>query len=361
MKAIIFAGGVGTRLWPLSRRKSPKQFEKIIGDKSTLQLTVERLRPDFKDEDIYISTQNEYVEVIQTQLPYIPVSNIFTEPEKRDVGPAVAIISGYLSQKFPEEPFVILWSDHIVKKNKLFNTILIEVGKFVSEKKNCMVFVGQKPRFASENLGWLEIGERYKKLGPFNLYTFRACKYRPHKSMAENFFKNKSYCWNLGYFVSTPKFIYSQFQKHCPDIYRIAEKIVNLSDSENFNKNIHKYYREMPEISFDNAVLEKLDKNYAYVIKEDIGWSDVGAWEALKEALSSTKKDNISQGRVLLNSSQDCLVYNYEGKKTIVGVDLNDILVVNTQDVLLVAKKSASKKIKEIVEGFKGTENEKLT
>jgi len=117
----------------------------------------------------------------------------------------------------------------------------------------------------------------------------------------------------------------------------------------------------MAEISFDNAVLEQLDKQHAYVVMEDIGWSDVGAWEALKEALEKETQDNIIRGRVLLENSEDNLVYNYEGSKLIVGVNLKDLLVVNTNDVILVAQKSAVQQIKKLVESFQGTENEHLT
>ena len=361
MKAIIFAGGVGTRLWPLSRKKSPKQFEKVVGNKSTLQLAAERLQPEFAPEDIFISTGEQYVKMVQEQLSFIPEANIIAEPAKRDVGPAVCLIMGYLAKKFPEEPVVILWSDHLVKKIDLFKRILMDVGPYVKNKGKCIVFIGQNPRFASENLGWIEIGKHIEKEGETDLSEFKDFKYRPDADMAQAFLNSKKYCWNLGYFVSTPQYIYSLFKTHSPEIYETAEKIVHASTVSEFKNNLKKYYKEMPEISFDNAVLEKIDASASFVVNEDIGWSDVGAWEALKEALEHKSEDNITKGRVLLENSQDSLVYNYEGKKMIVGVELDDILVVNTDDVLLVARKSAVQQIKKIVEGFQGTENEKLT
>jgi len=361
MKAVIFAGGVGTRLWPLSRKKSPKQFEKVVGNKSTLQLATERLLPEFSAEDIFISTSERYVKMVREQLPFIPIENIIAEPAKRDVGPAVGLIMGYLVRRFPNEPIIILWSDHLVKKIELFKKIIMNVGSFVEKKRNCIVFIGQKPRFASENLGWIQIGEKTSKAGDTDLSAFQAFKYRPDTKMAEAFFQSKKYCWNLGYFVSTPQYIYSLFKKHSPEIYETAEKILSSDELPQFRKNLKKFYKEMPEISFDNAVLEKIDMKSAFVVDEDIGWSDVGAWEALKEALEQHREDNITKGRVLLENSQDNLVYNYDGKKMIVGVALDDLLVVNTEDVLLVARKSAVQQIKKIVEGFQGTENEKLT
>lgn len=361
MKAVIFAGGVGTRLWPLSRKKSPKQFEKVVGNKSTLQLATERLLPEFSAEDIFISTGEQYVKMVEEQLPFIPQDNIIAEPAKRDVGPAVGLIMGYLAQKYPHEPVVILWSDHLVKKIELFKKILLDVGAFVSKNNDCIVFIGQKPRFASENLGWIQIGTQSAQSGDTPLHSFKAFKYRPDTETATKFYNSKKYCWNLGYFVSTPQYIYSLFKVHAPEIYETAEKIVKVASISDFNTNLKKHFKEMPEVSFDNAVLEKIDTTAAFVVEEDIGWSDVGAWEALKEALEQQREDNITKGRVLLENSQDSLVYNYEKKKMIVGVELDDLLVVNTDDVLLVARKSAVQQIKKIVEGFQGTENEKLT
>ncbi len=124
MKVVIFAGGVGTRLWPLSRKNTPKQFEKIVGDKSTLQLAVDRLQPDFKPEDIYISTGKKYEEIVRFHLPQIPPGNFIFEPEMRDIGPAVGVAMGILAKNHPDLPVAIIWSDHFVKKERRFREVL---------------------------------------------------------------------------------------------------------------------------------------------------------------------------------------------------------------------------------------------
>src|SRR3989344_5684585 len=134
MKAIIFAGGVGTRLWPLSRKKSPKQFEKIIGNKSTLQLAAERLQPDFAWNDIYVSTGAPYAAIVQEQLNNVPPRQIIGEPQVRDVGPAVALMSAILARENPTEPIAILWSDHLVKKEALFRKLLVSAGNAVKKR-----------------------------------------------------------------------------------------------------------------------------------------------------------------------------------------------------------------------------------
>lgn len=361
MKAIIFAGGTGTRLWPLSRKKSPKQFEKLINNKSTLQLAVERLLPDFKYEDIYISTNYAYKEIIEEQLPKIPEKNFIFEPEKKDVAPAIALSISIIAKKNPLEPIVILWSDHLVKKVDAFRKI-IKAG--VSELKNDpnkIIFIAHKPRFANTNVGYIKYGKIKNRTGGFNFYSFESIKYRPDRKTAKEFIKLGNYAWNLGYFVTTPRFILDSYEKLAPEIFKNTESIVKEYRKSNYKKTLIERYGKVKSISFDNAILEKLKKEQALVIVEDIDWSDIGSWEALKEALQKEQKDNIIKGQVILKQSKDSLAYNYDDKKLIVGIDLKEHIIVNTKDVILIAKKASMSKVKELVEGFDKTEHEKYS
>jgi len=361
MKAIIFAGGTGTRMWPLSRKKSPKQFDKLIGDKSTLQLAVDRLTPDFSPEDIYISTNIAYDKIVKEQLPQIPVENFIFEPEKKDVGPAIALVVGILHKKFPSEPIAILWSDHLVKQIAFFKKILINAGNEIKKSPKKIIFVSHKPRFASVNLGYIHIGKRLHESKRISFYEFKGFKYRPNQLTADKFIKSGDYAWNLGYFVTTPDFIMKLYQRFAPIVYTNTQKILQFYGKVNYLTNLKKLYSQVESISFDNAILENLDKKDAQVIVEDIGWSDIGAWEALKEALETFPYENVIRGKVYLEHVRDSLIYNYEDKKLVVGIDLDEHIVVNTNDVLLIAKKESVPKIKKIVENFEGTENEKLT
>ncbi len=361
MKAVIFAGGAGTRLWPLSRKKSPKQFEKMIDNKSTIRLTIERLMPEFKPEDIYISTGKKYWDLIKKQLPEIPDKNIIGEPMKKDVGPAVALLMGILKNIDENEPVLILWSDHLVKNVEMFKKLILTAGEIVKKEGEKIVFIGQKPRFASENLGWIEFGTEIKKENGVSLYEFMDFKYRPDQETANIYFTDQKHCWNLGYFVTTPNFIYKQFERFAPEIFEPIEKIVKSYNTPDYEKVLNEEYVKTSPINFDNAVLEKIDKHAAYVLNEDIGWTDVGAWEALKEALEKNIEENVTHGKTLIKDSRDSLIYNYDNDKLIVGIDLDEMLVVNTKDVLMVAKKTSVSKIKKLVESFEGTEYEELT
>ncbi len=363
MKAIIFAGGVGTRLWPLSRKKTPKQFEKLINNKSTLQIAIERLQPAIKPEDIFISTGADYVEMVAKQIKEIPKENIIGEPVRKDVGPAVAFVMGFIKSKFSSnEPVFISWSDHIVKDIAKFQKILKTSEDLIKKTTNKIIFVGQKPRFPSINLGYIEYDKKPLTINSgINIYKFNSFKYRPDKDTAEKYFKDGEHCWNLGYFVTTPGFMLDAFEKLSPELAELNNKIISFLNKSNFKQEFKNLYSKMPTINFDNAVLEKLDTKNVSVIVEDIGWSDVGAWEALKEALETKKADNITLGDTLLQDSTDNLVYNYDADKLIVGIDLEDMLIVNSSDVLLVTQKKSVSKIKALVESFYGTKHEKLT
>lgn len=359
MNIVIFAGGVGTRLWPLSRKNSPKQFEKILGDKSTLQLAAHRLQPTFSWDDLYIATGQQYVDIVRSQLPKISPENIIGEPARRDLGPAVGLMTAILLKKAPDTPMAILWSDHMVRKEEHFRKILKIAGELVEKNPNKIIFVAQKPRFASQNLGWIDHGEEQFEKNKIKFFAFKNFKYRPKQEIAEEYFKSRHHAWNLGYFVTTPRFLWKQFEKFCPELASPLKQISKEWNSSSFSGVLQKIYPTLKEINFDNAILENLNSEDALVASENIEWSDIGAWEALKEALEDRKEDNITKGNVALEDSTDSLIYNFENQ-LVVGIDLNDFIVVNTKDVILVAPKRSVSKIKKFVEKLEGTKNQHL-
>ncbi len=365
MKIIIFAGGVGTRLWPLSRKNTPKQFEKIIGDKSTLQQTVDRLYPEFQPEDIFIATGKRYEATIRAQLPQIPQENFIFEPEMRDVGPAIGLTTFILEKRFPNEPMAILWSDHMVKNIQAFKSALLLAEKTVKEQKSNFVFIAQKARFANQNMGWIEVGETIgqegmEDSGGVGLYKFKSFHYRPKLEEAQSFFADPHYVWNLGYFVTTPPHVVSLFKEFAPDMYEKLTSIRDAYDTPEYEQVLSEVYPTFEKISFDDAILVKMEPDNIMVISADLGWSDVGAWESLKEALSETRDENVTRGKVMVENCRDALVFNYTNQ-LIVGIDLEEVLLINTQDVLLVCPKTSVPKIKKLVESLAGTTHEHLT
>lgn len=360
MKVVIFAGGVGTRLWPLSRKHTPKQFEKIIGERSTLQVAVDRIAPIFKPEDIFISSGGRYKDILFKQLPQIPKTNFILEPEMRDVGAAVGLVTAILAKIAPNEPFIILWSDHLVKNEELFRKVVQMVGQILESEKNKIIFIGQSSRFASQNLGWIERGEKVKNADGLSVFTFKSFHYRPDSENADKFHTSSDHFWNPGYFGTTAGFLFEQYQKFAPKMYETLLKLQQSWGTEEFEPMLETWYPTLEKLSFDNLILEKMDPADGYVLGVDLGWSDVGAWESLKEALAKSEDENVTRGEVLLSDSRDSLVFNYN-EQLIVGIDLSELLVINTEDVLLVCPKGSVPKIKKLVESLAGTPHESLT
>lgn len=359
MKIIVFAGGVGTRLWPLSRKNSPKQFGKVVGEKSTLQQAVERLVPEFHEKDIYVATGKQYKEIVESQLPDLPKENFFYEPSLQDVGPAIGLTSILLDKKFKNEPVAILWSDHLVKNVTAFRQSLRLAEKQIANKKSEFVFITQQPRFANQNCGWVEIGKKLGEVNDASLFEFKRLHYRPKLEEAEEYFKSKNHVWNLGYFVTTPGYLVSMYKKYAPEMYEKLTEIRHTYETPAFEKTVESVYPTIEKISFDDAILMKLDPTDFSVIASDLGWSDVGTWDALKEALTNSSDENITMGDVMLENTKDTLLFNYS-KKLCLGIDLDEIIVINTEDVLLVCKKESVPKIKKFVEKLQGTAYEHL-
>lgn len=349
-------------MWPLSRKKSPKQFEKVIGNKSTIQLTIERLLPTFSPEDIFISTGKQYRDIIEKQLPQIPDANIIVEPEMRDVAAAVGLIVSIFMKIGKGEPMAILWGDHIMKDEEKFRKVLLAGEKLIMAQKDKVVIIGQKARFANQNLGWMEFGSQaIGNEDGINYYPLQAFRYRPPLEKAQEWFKDGKHCWNLGYFVMMPETIWSMYEIYAPEMFKKLTEIQKAYGTTSYGATLQRVYPTLEKLHFDNVVPENLKPGQSYVMYEEFRWSDPGAWEALKEALEQSKDDNVTKGEVVLEGSTDTLIFDYQGKKMVVGIDLEDMLVVNTDDVLVVSKKSSASKIKKLVESFAGGKYEELT
>jgi len=360
MKAVIFAGGIGTRMWPLSREATPKQFEKIIEGKSTLQLAVERLRPEFDAKDIYISTGKRYVNDVRKQLPDIPEENIIGEPEMRDVAPAVGYVMAVLEKHFADVPTAILWSDHLVANVDIFKTALFSGAQYLEANPDKIVFLGQRPRFASQNLGWIEYGNEVEEINGLHLREFKSWHYRPDAEKAQAYLDSGKHAWNPGYFVVTPKWVMKQFKLHAEDMYNKLQTLASTYGQPNHQEDLDKIYPAFEKVSFDNLILEKLSSEEAIVISVDLGWSDVGAWEALKEALQTAPEDNITHGNVKTRNTTDTLIYSYSDQ-LVTTIDIEGMVVVVTDDVIMVTKKESIPEVKKLVNDLKENGYKKYT
>ena len=366
MKIVIFAGGSGRRLWPISRQKSPKQFEPIIGAQSTLQLAVSRVLDTYGAENIFISTNEKYAEMVQAQLPELPSGNIIGEPTRRDLAAAVGLAMSHLSHatpgnQFDDEPVAILWGDNYMDHVPNFLKVMATAEKLLERKEANILFMGETPRFANDNLGWLGLGEKLGVLDGQPYYRFGSLIYRPALADCQRMFAEKSHVWNTGYFVTTLGFVRQLYQTHQPNLWQQLGKIEAAIGQDHYRRVLHEIYPGLDVLSFDDAVLKYVAPEQALVLHAEMGWSDPGTLYALKEAINPDATANVTKGLVITDNCQDSLVYNYDEGKLLVTVGVEGMVVVNTEDAVLVVHKDQIPLVKKIVDGFEGTELEKYS
>ena len=349
MKIIIFAGGVGTRLWPLSRQNSPKQFDKIFNGQSTIELAVERVAPVFGLANIYIQTTANFKSVIKKQIKKLPSKNIITEPSRKNNGPAVCLGLQKLKQTGYSGPVAIIWADHLMEKVEEFQNNLKTAEQLINDNPNRFIFLAEHPRFANNNLGWIHISNKIGEIDNVNYYKFSGWQYKPEQTECDKMFKSGDYFWNPGYFISSLDFLLQEYQKLAPEIFNCTKQ--TISSKSKAKKKIN--YDKCPKESFDNCLIAKTDLQDAIVLKTNLGWSDPGTLYALKEALAQSQDDNITAGQVYNLDSKDCLVYNLEKKKLITTIGLNGMVIVNTPDAIIIAPKDKVKQITELTEKLK--------
>lgn len=344
MKLIIFAGGIGTRLWPLSRENSPKQFDKIFSGKSTIQLAIGRVESVFGLENIFVQTVERYKNIVREQIPNLPEDNIIIEPARRNLGPAVCLSMLEMKKRKFEGPVAILWSDQLIEREKDFTDNLLIAEKLINNISDRFIFLAERPRFSNNNLGWIKVGGEVGEIDGKNYHSFSGWKYRPELEECNRMFRSGEYFWNPGYFVTSIDFLFDQYKKLAPGI---CEKVEEGK------------YEEAEAIHFDEAIIEKVDLSKAVILKTNMGWSDPGTLYALKEALEKSTEANVTHGQVTTLNVRDSLLYNLEEGKILAALGLEGIVVVNTKDALMIVSKDEVVNITKLIEKMKkeGLEN----
>ncbi len=362
MKVVIFAGGSGRRLWPLSRKRSPKQFEPIIGEQSTLQLAVDRVLEQVGAENIFISTNIAYVPILREQLPMLPERNFIGEPLRRDLAAAVGLAMTHMvASAEPDEPIGILWGDNYMEEVATFRKVLAVGEQIVANGEAKIVFMGETPRFANDNLGWIGLGKRCGEVDGTSYFGFDSLTYRPELAQCQKMFAAGTHVWNTGYFITTVNYVGDKYAQHQPKMWAQLREIGATIGKDEYEETLNRIYPQLEETSFDDAVLVHLDPSDARVLHAEMGWSDPGTLYALKEALNSIEDENVTRGIVKAINSRDSLLYNYESDKVLAGIGLDGMIVVNTEDALLVVHKDQIPLVKRLVNEMVDTELDKFT
>lgn len=367
MNLVIFCGGSGKRLWPLSREKSPKQLnQSIFNGRSTFQMQVERALKVAPPENIYITTTALLSDQVKEQALQIPHQNFIVEPIRRDLAPAVGLVNALLEKLDPRNPYAILWSDHIVQRPTTFAQVLRLAASLTRENPHRIIFIGQKAHYAEENLGYIGLGKeisltQLRQDQPLNVtsYTFKDWHYRPSKERAEEFIASGKYVWNTGYFVTTPVYLAQKYIQFAPEMYTGLQKIAQHFGTPKWQPQLKRIYPTLEEISFDDKIITHIPPHEALVLVADLGWHDPGSLYALKKLLEKKPGANIIRGHSRQLNCRDTFILNHSNDKLVVGLGLDGHIIVNTDDAILVVEKTHVPKIKELLKSFKGTKNEK--
>ncbi len=344
---VIMAGGVGSRFWPYSRMRKPKQFLDILGvGKSLLQLTFDRFSKICPTGNIYVVTNKEYTSLVAEQLPGIDEKNILSEPFRKNTAPCIAYASEKIRKVDPEAVMVVAPSDHFIQHEEKFLKVIREGLDFATHQE-ALLTLGIEPVRPETGYGYIQIrkGSRHKVWK--NLYKVKTFTEKPDRKMAEIFLESGDFYWNSGIFIWSVKAILKSFEDYNPDMYHLFAGGRDLYNTEAEEKFIFDIYTSCPEISIDYAIMEKAEN--VYVICSDFGWSDLGTWNSLYEHSEQDDHGNVvAGGNILLYNTRNSIIHADE-EKLVVAYGLEDYIVVQSEDILLICPKKEEQRIKQFV------------
>ncbi len=352
LKIALFCGGSGTRMWPMSRKNLPKQFQPLIENQSTFEMMVKRLQGKFSPTEIFPVTTRDNVAWIVKLTPEIPLENIIIEPEMRDTAAAVGLSAAVLDKKFANPNVLALWSDHVVRNEKEFLKS-IELANLTASETNKFVEIGVRPTSPSVALGYLKVGKMIKRVDGLAIFEFTAQIEKPDYDQAKKFAESWEYLWHIGYSIWSAQKMLKFFEKHFSRAFDPLIKIQKAWGTPSQEQVLNSQYAKIPKNSIDFAINAHLTGDDQVVISADLGWRDVGTWNELKEEMSTAPGDNIIQGDVIGIDLKDCLVYSTKEKKIIAGIGLEGLIVVDTENALLICPKDRTQDVKRIIEKLK--------
>jgi mannose-1-phosphate guanylyltransferase len=342
--AVILAGGIGTRFWPLSRKEKPKQFLPIISDKTMIEETVERLAPLFPLERIYTIANSEQSRSIRNIFPDIPDGNFIIEPLGRNTAPSLILATAHIFLQNADAVVTALPADHLITDVSLFLKKL-EAGTQAAAEREDLVTFGIPPSYPSTGYGYIQFSrEDPQKIKDEDFYPVMGFKEKPDVRQAKVFLEAGNYFWNSGMFLWKAETFARKLKEFAPEWHVYWEKICHALQAKDESQ-IAGIFETIPSTSIDYALMEKAKG--VLMCKGNFGWSDVGAWSSLLDIWPKDREGNALRAESLLLDTENCLVYSRDKLTALIGI--KDLIVVDTPDALLICRKDLDQKVKDIV------------
>jgi mannose-1-phosphate guanylyltransferase len=344
IRLVVMAGGAGTRFWPLTRMKKPKQFLPIVSHRTMIEETIERLLNQFPPKNIYTIANYEQTQTIKALVPQLPVENLLIEPQGKNTAPSLMLATAKIYLQNSKAVIVSLPADHLIKKSSLFLKKL-EAAAEAAAKGEFIITFGIRPTYPATGFGYIQLSKKNPdRIQTESFYTVKKFKEKPEPKQAKNFLKKGNYYWNSGMFVWQADIFAGKLAKYAPSLFPYWKRIINALKNNN-EPAIKTIFAEIPSISIDYALMEKAEG--ILMAEGNFGWSDVGAWSSLADIWPKDKQGNALRGESILLDSQNCLVYNPKKLTALVGV--KDLIVIETEDALLISHKSQDQKVKDLL------------
>ena len=344
--ALIMAGGRGERFWPESRMDMPKQFISLTGDGRTMiQLTVERIRSLVALEDIFIATNENYRELVRAQLPGLPEENILCEPIGRNTAPCIGLGAAYIAEKYGDALMLVLPSDHLIKYNSIFCQTLEDACE-VAELGEYLVTLGITPDSPDTGYGYIKFDPTKKLRRAYSVERFVE---KPDLETAKGYLASHEYLWNSGMFIWRAGTILENLRRYLPEMYEGLERIRQSIGAPEHGEVLEKEFRAFKSVSIDYGVMEKAKD--IYCLAGNFGWDDVGSWLAVGRIRKTNEYGNVVDGNVVTIDTKNSII---QGKdKLIAAVGLRDMVVVDTDDAILICDKDSAGDIKKVLENLR--------
>ena len=340
------AGGRGERFWPKSRKNLPKQFLSLTDDgKTMIQLTVERILPLVNMEDIYIATNRDYKALVQQQLPEIPEENILCEPVGKNTAPCIGLGAVHMQKKYGDAIMMVLPSDHLIKYTSIFVNTLSDACEVAEQGEN-LVTLGITPDAPETGYGYIKFMPD-KTLG--RAFAVERFVEKPNLETAKTYVASEQYLWNSGMFIWKVSTILDNMKTYLPETYEGLERIQAAIGTEQQETVLEKEFYEFQSESIDYGIMEKA-KNI-YILTGAFGWDDVGSWLAVGRIKASNEFGNVVSGHVVTVNTKNSIIQG--GEKLIATVGLQDVIVVDTEDALLICDKDSAGDIKKVLENLR--------